>query len=437
MLNPVVSCAVYAVDMIIIYLFFSRIAEKNISTLKCLLFGLFLFEVGSALNLTFQNNLLINTLVSIAARIIWGVYCFDIRPFQAVCYSIILVVINFALELGSVLAISSLSSADPVDYNSNLALLIVECSTCKILLFLTCLILSHVVVPNTRWSKHQLSLLFFPISSSICLAIFWYICLQDNIAPNIPYLLAISSIIIFGSTVLLFITYQHQIEIDSERLRVKSENDRLQTEKSYYDILEQQNQQLMVYAHDTKNHLSAIQSLNTDPAIDRYIVALLDQLKSYSSNCHSGNMMLDVIIGKYVLECERRNIQFDYYVRSCNLKHVQDIDLVAILGNLMDNALTAAEQSEKRFVSLETTVRNGYSVIVVSNSCDVTPHTHGGRLVTAKEDKKFHGYGLKSVCKALKKYSGDYEWEYKEIERTFIVTAMIGDTIRKQSTHTH
>lgn len=428
MLNPVVSCAVYAVDMIIIYLFFSRIAEKKISTLKCLLFGLFLFEVGSAFNLTFQNNLLINTLVSIAIRIVFGFYCFGIRPFQAVCYSIILVVINFALELVSVFAISSLTSADPVDYNSNLALLIVECSTCKILLFLTCLVLSHMVVPNAQWSKHQLSLLFFPISSSICLAIFWYICLQDNISPSIPYLLAISSIIIFGSTVLLFITYQHQIELDSERLRVKSENDRLQTEKSYYDILEQQNQQLMVYAHDTKNHLSAIQSLNTDPAIECYIVALLDQLKSYSSNCHSGNMMLDVIIGKYVLDCERRNIQFDYYVRSCNLKHVQDIDLVAILGNLLDNALTAAEQSEDRFVSLETTSRNGYNVVIICNSCDTAPNTHGGHLVTAKEDKKLHGYGLKSVSKTLKKYNGDFSWDYNELEHSFVVTVMIGRT---------
>lgn len=428
MLNPAVSCAVYAVDMIIIYLFFSRIAEKKISTLTCLLFGLFLFEVGSALNLAFQNNLLINTLVSIATRIIFGFYCFDIRPFQAVCYSIILVVINFALELVSVFAISSLTNADPVDYNSNLALLIIECSTCKILLFLTCLILSHIVVPNTRWSKHQLSLLFFPISSSICLAIFWYICLQDNISSNTPFLLAISSIIIFGSTVLLFITYQHQIEIDSERLRIKSENDRLQTEKSYYDILEQQNQQLLVYAHDTKNHLSAIQALNTDPAIERYIVALLDQLKTYSSNCHSGNMMLDVIIGKYVLECERRNIQFDYYVRSCNLKHVQDIDLVAILGNLLDNALTAAEQSTDRYVTLETTSRNGYNVVIICNSCDTAPNTHGGHLVTAKEDKKLHGYGLKSVSKTLKKYNGDFSWDYNELEHSFVVTVMIGRT---------
>lgn len=88
-----------------------------------------------------------------------------------------------------------------------------------------------------------------------------------------------------------------------------------------------------------RQNLAAIQSLNIEPLIERYFVTLSNQLKAYTSNCHSGNMMLDVIINKYVLECERRNIRFDYYVRSCNLTLVEDIDnIVAILGNLMDNA---------------------------------------------------------------------------------------------------
>lgn len=426
MLNPIVSCVVYAFDMLIFYIFLSRTSEKSISSLRCIITGLILFELGSIINLIFQNNLWINTAVSIAIRICFGILCFNIRAFQATSYSIILVVINFALELGSVLVFSALTKTQPIDYNTNLALLIVECSTCKILLFLTCLILSHVVVPNTQWSKHQISLLFFPFSASICLAIFWFMCLQDNLAPNTPYLLAISSIIIFSSNVLLFITYQHQIEMDSERIRIKSENERLQTEKTYYDILEQQNQQLMIYTHDTKNHLTAIQALSNDPAIDDYIAKLLNQLRDYSSNCHSGNKMLDVMINKYVLDCERRDIHFDYYVRSCNLSSVKDIDLVAVLGNLMDNALTAAEQSKDRFVSLETTLRNGYNVVIICNSCDSTPYTHGGHLVTAKEDKKLHGYGLKSVSKTLKKYNGDFSWDYNELERSFIVTVMIG-----------
>lgn len=52
--------------------------------------------------------------------------------------------------------------------------------------------------------------------------------------------------------------------------------------------------------------------------------------------------MLDVMINKYVIDCKRRGIQFDYYLKSCKLKNLNDIDLVAILGNLMDNAVTAA-----------------------------------------------------------------------------------------------
>lgn len=427
MLNPFVSCAVYAFDMLIAYVFFSRTSEKALSTFRCFFFGLLLFEFGSAANLIFHNNLWINTLVSITIRIIFAIWCFNYQPLQAAGYSVILVVINFALELISVLVFSSLTNTAPVDYNSNLPLLIIECSTCKILLFLTCLVLSNIVVPNAHWSKHQLSLIFFPVSSSICLAIFWYICLQENISAGIMYLLAFSGVVMFGSTILLFIVYQHQIELDSERIRMKSENDRLQTEKSYYDILDQQNQQLMVYAHDTKKHLSAIQALNKDPAIEDYIHALLNQLKIYSSNCHSGNMMLDVIINKYVMECERDGVKFDYYVRTSNLNSIDDIDLVAIIGNLMDNAVSSAIHSEEKLISLETTVRNGYHVIVITNSCDLPPITHGGKLVTKKEDKKLHGYGLKSVAKTLKKYSGDFSWEYNDLTRMFVVTAMIGD----------
>lgn len=433
MLNPFVSCAVYAFDMLIVYVFFSRTAERSMSTLRCFIWGLFLFELGSAINLVFQNNLWVNTIASVLIRILFAVRCFNYRPLQAAGYSVILVVINFALELISVLVFSSLTNTEPVDYNSNLPLLIIECSTCKILLFLTCLILSNVVVPNAHWSKHQFSLIFFPVSSSICLAIFWYICLRENLPGSIMYLLAFSGVVMFASTVLLFIIYQHQIELDSERIRMKSENDRLQTEKSYYDILDQQNQQLLVYAHDTKKHLSAIQALNKDPAIEDYIHALLNQLKTYSSNCHSGNMMLDVIINKYVIECERDGVRFDYYVRTSNLSSIDDIDLVAIIGNLMDNAVSSAIHSQERCISLETTVRNGYHVIVITNSCDLPPVTHGGKLVTKKEDKKLHGYGLKSVAKTLKKYGGDFSWEYNELTHMFVVTAMVGDNQNNHS----
>jgi sensor histidine kinase regulating citrate/malate metabolism len=238
--------------------------------------------------------------------------------------------------------------------------------------------------------------------------------------------------ILFGSTVILFITYQHSLERENEYVQVKREVERLQTEKSYYDILEHQNQQLRIYAHDAKNHLAAIQNLNTDPRVSSYIEKLSGQLNSYANHCHSGNQILDVIISKYAAACELKDIHFEYDVRLCNLSGIDDFDLVAILGNLLDNALTAAEQSQQSELSVATALRNSYCVIVIENSCDTAPILRGNRLVTTKENGGLHGCGLKSVARTLKKYQGDFDWEYNSTSHRFITTVML-----KQQTMNH
>ena len=158
-------------------------------------------------------------------------------------------------------------------------------------------------------------------------------------------------------------------------MQVENELLRLRQEQNYYEILERQNEGLMIYVHDTKKHLAAIASLNRDPVISEYVGKLSDQLKSYSKNCHSGNKLLDVMIHKYELDCESKGLLFYYNFRQCNLSEVLDIDLVAIVGNLMDNAVKAAEKSKKKNITLETTRRNFYSVLIISNSCDTAPIT--------------------------------------------------------------
>jgi sensor histidine kinase regulating citrate/malate metabolism len=140
-------------------------------------------------------------------------------------------------------------------------------------------------------------------------------------------------------------------------------------------------------------------------------------------------MILDVIINKYVTECEMCQIKFDYDIKSCNLAKVEDIDLVSVLGNLLDNAVAAAGKSTEKYVSMETTTRNSYDVVVISNSCDFVPEQKGAQLVTTKEDKKLHGFGIKSVKKTLKKYQGDFNWDYDNERRLFITTVMIGSVV--------
>ena len=64
MLNPIASLGVYLAEMVICYFFFSDIFERRTTSLKCLVIGSVIFSAGSALNLLFNNNSMINSLTT-------------------------------------------------------------------------------------------------------------------------------------------------------------------------------------------------------------------------------------------------------------------------------------------------------------------------------------------------------------------------------------
>lgn len=426
MLNPFVSLVVYLTEMSISYFFFSSAFDRRYRVSSILGIGCILFSIGSVINILCHNNVVINILISIFLNSLFARLCFNGKLYQSFFYSSILVIIGITWEFIAVSVVSMFTGRGFLDYNKNLAIFILECPTCKVFYLLTILILSRVMKSEEQDTSLPFSLFLYPIATIICHIIFWYICTQTEVPYEIQSLLAVASMILLVSTVLLFITYQNQIEADRESMRIKSENARLQTEKSYYTILEQQNQQLMVYAHDAKKHLMAISALNNDPQIGSYISKLTDQLADYTHYSHSGNKLLDIMIHKYSVDCEIRGIHFEYDVKSCNLSRVSDLDLVAIIGNLMDNAIAAAEQSHTKSVSFATSWRNDYSIIIVCNSCDIPPKAVGENLVSSKPNQALHGFGLKSVKRTIKKYEGDFEWIYDEPNHLFTVTVMLG-----------
>lgn len=436
MLNPLISGIVFGAEMLVIYIFYSRIAENELPIGKCLLIGLALFQCGSAINLLFQNNVMINTIATVGINLLFAVLCFDIRLSSGLFYSVLLAVVNFSLEIIAALLYAPYTQTNSLDVNTNPALLVLVVLSSKTLLLFLCLVLSTLIKPNTTRVKIPAILFVYPLALGLCLLIFWKICLLEEVTIEIQHSIALVCVIFFITTVILFIIYQHQIENNTLHIQLESELQRQQTERSYYEILEQQNENLMIYAHDAKKHLNAIKSLTTDPRISRYVDELSNQLKSYSKNCHSGNKLLDVIINKYAIDSESKGLSFYYDVRQCNLSEVLDIDLVAIVGNLMDNAVKAAENSEQKKISLETTCRNFYSVLIISNSCDSSPIIDGQHLVSSKINTSIHGFGVKSVIKTLKKYQGDLNWEYDDVAKIFTVTVMIGCNIEKSGSST-
>ncbi|MGN0323126.1 MAG: sensor histidine kinase [Oliverpabstia sp.] len=411
-------------ETLIYYIFLSRVSNPRFCKWKCILIGLCLFEVGSAFNILSHNDVFVNTSVVILIVTVFFKCCFEPSIKVSLLYSLMLAGLNFAIELVVVFAFSFLMGISMSKYQDNLAVLFMETISCKSVFFMVCLMLSNWTSKNIA-HKIPSSLFIYPACVTACLLVFSYFIFSEILTKSGQILLAVASGTLLLSLIFLFSTFQHEIEKDGMLAIAQEENAHLKTEKEYFDILEKQNQNLMLYAHDVRKHLNAIREMSQDPDINEYVAKLCGELTTYTQSCQSGNKLLDVMINRYVLDCELKKISFEYSVRECPLRCLEDLDLVAILGNLMDNAITAASESEKKWVSLTTSVRNTYNVVVIKNSCDVPPQAQGERLLSTKENPRFHGYGLKSVAKAVKKYHGDQYWSYDPDNQIFTMTVIL------------
>lgn len=432
MLNPITSLCVFLVEVVIAYLFFSNLFDRRIGPGKCCAVGLGLAVCASALNILSLNNPSVNGLSTIGITIILSLVCFRCTFIQSVFHTAILVVVNTALETLVVGISSHVTGSEFQAYNDNFFLFLFQAVTCKTLYFLCTLILAKVINRSSDAVRVPWSFLFYPLICTFCHFIFWRVCIQPETSYEIRFMLAAASGLLFVSSILLFVTYCHHVAREQEAMQTKSELLQLQTEENYYHILEEQNQQLMLYAHDAKKHLAAIQALTDDSRINGYLTQLSNQLRDYAKNCHSGNKLLDVMIHKYQTACDIQGIELEYDVKLCNLAGIADLDLVAILGNLMDNALRAAAESKGKNIRLETQKRNGYSVVIVANSCDTAPIHQARRLFSTKSNPTGHGFGLKSAERAVKQYMGDLDWNFDISARLFTVTVML-DERKKQS----
>ena len=417
----IILTVAYIIELFATYIVFSQLGEKRMKPLFCLLTGSGLFILAYFVNILSISNAWINILFYPFVCTLFAVLCFKIEIPKAALWSFLLEFICISLEYVFESILVVVSNTDIFGYRDNDFIAFYVVATSKGAFFLVCALLSRLLNKENH-SKVPASFYLYPVSAILVITIFWYTT-NDNKFYQI-LMFAVGTLLLLSS-IFLFIAYQRNIERENELFQLKNEMNRIETEKTYYDILEKQNEDLMIYAHDAKNHLTAIRSLNTDPQIEEYINKMSESLAFYSKVSHSGNKTLDVIINKYLTECEIKGVTFTFDIRLKNLEYVQDYDLVTILGNLLDNALEAAEKSEKREISISTDYRNTYDVLIITNSCDTKPKLVNEKLFTTKSDKQFHGVGLKSVAKTLKKYNGDYDWEYDSKNKVFTATVMM------------
>ena len=117
---------------------------------------------------------------------------------------------------------------------------------------------------------------------------------------------------------------------------------------------------------------------------------------------------MDALVNYKYLLAVQKNIEMQVEICIPEELNVDTADLCIILGNLLDNAIEAAEKCEKeKRIRLKILYGNRNIRIEIANTFDGEIHRmENGMYMTSKKDAKRHGIGLQSVQKSIDKYKG-------------------------------
>ena len=232
----------------------------------------------------------------------------------------------------------------------------------------------------------------------------------------------LSVILLFA---ILFYRVNQQREMEAEIAKLKQEQAEI-VERDYQALRRTYADNAKLY-HDLHNHIEAIYQCliqgDTQAAI-RYCEDLRTPMRQISQTIWTGDKALDCLISSKMALAEQEQIKTKVNIEYPHNTNIRSVDLTTILGNLLDNALEAAKAAPEGLRFLNLTIRriNAMLIIKVENGYGNAPIQENGTLLTAKKDKAFHGWGLKSVQTAADRYDGAISTHYKDHVFQSVVT---------------
>ncbi len=231
--------------------------------------------------------------------------------------------------------------------------------------------------------------------------------------------------VVLMSGILVF-HMRRQYETEKELARLQAEQAEL-LERDYTAL----NNAYAVNArlfHDLHNHIGVLRRLlshsKTEEAI-QYLDALKAPIAEITDTVWTGDEAADYLIGSKAAAAKAAGISFRVQAEFPRRADIKSVDLCAILGNLLDNALEAAGQvpdPNRRFITL--TIRRIHQMLVIKaeNSFSIPPVREKDSLKTTKTGGGLHGWGLKSVQSASEKYDGILQTSCTRDTFTAVVT---------------
>lgn len=223
-------------------------------------------------------------------------------------------------------------------------------------------------------------------------------------------MLIICSISMIVGNILIFYAFNRYSETVQKSNQQELQIAKQELELKHYENMEFLHNSHSQMLHDINHHLKVI-ALLADQNKNKQILEVLQELQVEFEKSgmiqFSGNPLLNAILSEYKSHAEKKKIKCDIYVEpGFRINRISDTDMIAMISNLMSNAMEASIICNDGMIKIRMFMQNegSFSVMKIVNNYENAIIKNGDKILTTKKDKSLHGIGIGSVEAMAEKY---------------------------------
>ena len=207
------------------------------------------------------------------------------------------------------------------------------------------------------------------------------------------------------------VLYAYHVQVKEIQIRFEKDTLRNIMEMQYknYQLSKENIDMVNQKYHDLKHQINLLKTQSYTGKSTKYLEQMEKEIKVYETQNKTGNAILDAVLTNKAMICQNKEIELKFIIDGEALSFMDDMDVSALFGNMLDNAIESTEkqiEKDKRLIWLYVTREKHFVRIRTENYCDDKILFKNGMPVTKKRDKRFHGYGMKSIKSTVEKYNG-------------------------------
>jgi sensor histidine kinase regulating citrate/malate metabolism len=203
--------------------------------------------------------------------------------------------------------------------------------------------------------------------------------------------------------------------------KVRQENEllskMLQMQYDNYRISEESVALVNQKYHDLKHQIRMLRNESNSRERTEYLDQMEQEIKRYEARFQTGNRILDTMLGAKSMQCMNEDIKMITVAEGQPLAFMNAMDISALFGNALDNAIESVRKissPDRRLIHVTVSRQKNFLRIRVENCCDAKVDFKDGLPITTKGDRRYHGYGTKSIRSIVDKYGGSLTIESED-----------------------